>query len=250
MVTRTEKAKARIGEALRTYPAILQEAKRRNTNESDTSGIVHDMLGDVLGYDKHFEVTGEYKVRGQYVDYALKLKDQVKFLVEVKAVGIALNPNHLRQITTYAVNEGVEWVILTNASIWQVYHIGFEKPINVDLVFEADALSEDRASVIDLLYLVSREGAARDEIRAYWSDKLALSGPNLARAVLSDEVIDQIRREFKHLTGYRLSPEEIKRLLLLQVVRPDVAEAIGGSKPPSKPTTGRGRPPETSVPQS
>jgi predicted type IV restriction endonuclease len=247
MATKTEKAKARIDAGLRRYSAIVEEAKRRNLNEADTSGIVHDMLGDVLGYDKHFEATAEYKVRGQYVDYAVKLDGKVKFVVEVKAVGIALNPNHLRQVTTYAVNEGVEWVILTNAWIWQVYHIGFDQPINVDLVFEADALSEDRASVVDLLYLVSRESAAKDEIKRYWSDKLALSAPNIARAVLTDEVIDRIRKEFKQLTGYRLSPEEIRRLLLSQVVRPDVAEAIGGNKPPSNPPRRRGRPPKASV---
>jgi predicted type IV restriction endonuclease len=227
MVTRAEKAKLHIGEGLRKYSSVLQEYKRRSPNEADTSAVVHDMLGDVLGYDKYFEATGEYKVRGQYVDYAIKLGDTIKFLVEVKAVGIALNPNHLRQVTEYAVNEGVEWVILTNACVWQAYHIGFTKPINVDLVFEADMLSEDRASVVDLLYLLSKEGAAKDEIKKYWSDKLALSGPNMVRALFSEDVIGQIRREFKRLTGYRLSPDEIKELLLSQVVRTDLAETDG-----------------------
>jgi predicted type IV restriction endonuclease len=246
MVTRAEKAKLHIDQGLRKYCPVLQEFKRRNPNEADTSAVVHDMLGDVLGYDKYFEATGEYKVAGQYVDYAVKLGDAIKFLVEVKAVGIALNPNHLRQVTTYAVNEGVEWVILTNACVWQAYHIGFTQPISVELVFEADVLAEDRASVVDLLYLLSKEGAARDEIKKYWADKLALSGPNMVRALFSEDVIGQIRREFKRLTGYRLSPDEIKDLLLSQVVRTDLTETGG----PSEPVRKRGRPPKVLPPAS
>jgi hypothetical protein len=38
-------------------------------------------------------------------------------------VATKLSTRHLRQVEMYAVNEGVEWIILTNGSVWQVYHI-------------------------------------------------------------------------------------------------------------------------------
>jgi len=244
MTTREEKAKARINDALRRYRGVLETAKQQNKNESDTSGIIFNMLGDVLGYDKFEEVTGQFRVRGQYIDYAVKLNGDVKFLVEVKAVGTTLKADHLRQVTSYAVNEGVEWAVLTNGPVWQLYHIEFEKPIAVELVFEADLLSDERDAVIDLLYLISREAAGKDEVKKYWTDKLAVSAPNIVRALLSDDVIDEMRREFRQLTRYRLSPEEMRKLLLAQVVRPDVAEAACGMRAVAKPAKRLGRPPK------
>jgi len=244
MATREDKAKARIKDALRKYVGFLETAKEQNFGEADTSGIVHDMLPDVLGYNKYQEVTQEFKVKGQYADYAVKLNGDIKFFVEVKAVGTALKPDHLRQVTTYAVNEGVDWAVLTNGPVWQVYHIAFEKPINVELVFEVYLLSADRAVVVDLLYLISREAVLKDALNKYWTDKLAVSAPNIVRALLSDDVINEMRKEFRQLTGYRLSPEEIRRLLLSQVVRPDVAEAAGGARAVPKPAKKRGRPPK------
>jgi predicted type IV restriction endonuclease len=247
MATREEKAKDRIKEALRKYVAFLETAKERNFGEADTSGIVHDMLPDVLGYNKYQEVTQEYRVKGQYADYAVKVDGDIRFFVEVKAVGTALKPDHLRQVTAYAVNEGVDWAVLTNGPVWQVYHIAFEKPINVELVFEVDLLSADRAGVVDLLYLISREAVLKDALSKYWADKLAVSAPNVVRALLSDDVINEMRKEFKRLTGYRLSPEEIRGLLLSQVVRPDVAEVASATKGLANPAKKRGRPPKPKI---
>lgn len=245
MATREDKAKSRISDALRRYASVLESARQRSINESDTSAIVYDMLGDVFGYNKYEEVTGQFKVRGQYADFAVKVNGDIKFFVEVKAIGTNLRPDHLRQVTTYAVNEGVDWAVLTNGPVWQLYHVGFEKPINVELVFEADVLSGERARVVDLLYLISKEAAAKDEMRKYWADKLALSAPNIVRALFSDDVIDEMRREFRQLTGYRLSAEEIRGLLLSEVVRPEVAEVAGSAGAAAKPVTRRSRPRKT-----
>jgi hypothetical protein len=49
----------------------------------------------------------------------------------------------LRQVESYAINEGVEWVILTSGVVWQVYHITGGLPIIVDLALEVDLLGED-----------------------------------------------------------------------------------------------------------
>ena len=46
----------------------------------------------------------------------------------------------------YAVNEGVEWIILTNGAVWQVYHITGGLPVAIDLAFEVDLLGGGAAA--------------------------------------------------------------------------------------------------------
>ncbi len=243
MPTRGEREKARIQKALRRYVPLLERGRQRNINEADTSSRIYDMLGDVLGYDKYLDATSEYRVRGQYVDYAIKLDGQIKFFIEVKGIGVILNPNHLRQVISYAVDEGVEWAVLTNAVVWQLYHIAFERPINVELVAQADLLAKDQSEAVDFLYLISKRGIARNEIEKYWTKKLAMSAPNIVKALLSEGVIEKMRREFRHVTNLRLSSDELRSLLLSQVIRPKAAEAIGvtATFPARK---RRGRPPK------
>ena len=73
------------------FQKVLQLAKDRDVNESDTVAILNDIFGDVLGYDKYLEVTSELAIRGTYCDLALRVDDKVQFLIEVKAIGIDLS---------------------------------------------------------------------------------------------------------------------------------------------------------------
>lgn len=41
------------------FQKVLQIAKDRDVNESDTVAILNDIFGDVLGYEKYLEVTSE-----------------------------------------------------------------------------------------------------------------------------------------------------------------------------------------------
>ena len=45
---------------LRRYQRVLETARSRDVNESDTCVIVSDIVSDVLGYDKYTEVTTEF----------------------------------------------------------------------------------------------------------------------------------------------------------------------------------------------
>jgi hypothetical protein len=128
-----------------------------------------------------------------------------------------------------------------------LYHIAFERPINVELVAEADLLAKDKTGAVDVLYLISKGGITRGEIGKYWETKLALSADNLVSVLLSDGVIDKMRREFRQLTEHRLSADELRSLLLSQVIRPEAAEALGAKT--TSPTRRRGRPPKRAVPE-
>lgn len=60
--------------------------------------------------------------------------------IKVKRVATNLPTRHLRQVETYAVNEGAECIILTNGSVWQVYHVRVGLPVAINLALEVDLL--------------------------------------------------------------------------------------------------------------
>jgi len=136
MTTIPKNAEKRIKTGIKKYKNVLKKAKDRDVNESDTVTILIDVLADICGYDKYTEITREYAIRNTYCDLAVKIDDKPVFLIEVKAIGISLNSNHLRQAIQYASTEGIEWVILTNGDHWQAHRVIFEKPVKTEVGFD------------------------------------------------------------------------------------------------------------------
>jgi len=207
------------------YSKVLRVALEKDINESDTSNIVNDMLGDIFGYNKFFDVTTEYKIRGQYADYVIKINEAIRMIVEVKAIGIKLSPNHLLQAVTYAANEGIEWVVLTNGHVWQLYHVLFVKPIDKQLVFSVDLLDENvkPSEKIEHLYLLSKESLTKNILDEYWEEETALGADNIVSVMLSDGVLERIRRDLKQLTGYAITAGELRDKLKTEVIREELS---------------------------
>jgi hypothetical protein len=146
MSTIPKTVESRIREGIKRYKNVLKTAKDRDVNESDTVTIVIDMLSDICGYDKYIDITKECAIRGTYCDLAIKLDEKNIFLIEVKAIGIALKDIHLRQALQYGSSSGIEWVILTNGDHWQAYHVLFEKPIKTELAFDFSFIDTPKIS--------------------------------------------------------------------------------------------------------
>ena len=69
----------------------------------------------------------------------MKLQGQVRFLVEAKAMHLALSDRHIEQAGNYASRSGIPWVVLTNGITWRLYHLTFESSgIEHDLCFEVN----------------------------------------------------------------------------------------------------------------
>lgn len=221
MVKRSDKVKERIKQGLRKYSKTLQRAIDEKLNEADTRSIVNNILGEALGYDEFFDVTGEFRIRGQYADYVLRIDKNPKVVVEVKAINTCLNENHLRQVTNYAANEGIEWIILTNGNVWQLYHLTFSKPIENHLVFTTELLSKDikPREKVELLYLLTKESVTKNEIKDYWHKKLALSAVNVLKILLSEPILQKVRRELSARSGYRIGIDDLRDLLQTQVIK-------------------------------
>ena len=175
-----------LATAFARYPAVpkpLQDLVARDANEGDTRLLVTDFLCDAFGYDKYEELTTEYQVKGEFADYGVRLDKQLVAFIEVKRCTTKLSAKHLRQVTSYAVNEGVEWMWLTNGACWHVYHLTGGLPIQVDLALEIDLLADEPVtSKVDALFYLTRESFRRRQMDELWQAKRATSPTSLARS--------------------------------------------------------------------
>jgi predicted type IV restriction endonuclease len=215
-------ARERMKGAIKKFSKPLADLVARDANEGDTRLLVTDMLCEGFGFDKYTELTTEYRVKGEFADYGIRLdKDLIAFL-EVKRVTTKLAAKHLRQVETYAVNEGVEWVILTSGVVWQVYHITGGLPIVVDLALDVNLFAEETlAQKASQLYYLSKESLKRRQIDSLWQAKRATSPKSLAKVLCSETVVAAIRKELKRATSQSVTDVEIVKLLNETVLRPE-----------------------------
>ncbi len=221
------KVAERIAAGIKRFQPIIASAKSRDVGESDTVIIVTDMLSEVFGYDKYSEITSETSIRGTWCDLAIKLDGTIEFLIEVKAIGSELKDAHTKQAVDYSANQGTDWVILTNAEIWRIYKVTFAKPISHELVLELNIsqMNPKKSSDIDLLYHVTREGWLRSALGDFHTQQQALSRFFLGAIVLSNPVLEIVRRELRRFSpDVKINPEQIKAVLTQEVLKREVVE--------------------------
>ncbi len=222
-----KKVADRLSLGLNRYQPILDAAKARDVNESDTSMIVSDMLAEVFGFDKYTEVTRELCIRGTYCDLAVRIDQKLRFLIEVKAIGTELKDQHVKQAVDYAANQGIEWVALTSGVVWRVFRVSFGKPIDKDLVLDISLLelSPKDDEHIARLFLLTRESIVKSALEAYHDQKQATSKFILSAVIQSEPVLDVIRRELRRMSpDIRVENEEIRSALTLDVLKREVIE--------------------------
>jgi hypothetical protein len=220
------KVSERISSQLKKYQGILADAQARDVSESDTVVIIVDMLADILGYKKYGgEITTEHSIRGTYVDLAVKVGNDIRFLVEAKAIGSSLKENHVKQAIDYGANNGIEWIVLTNGVSWQVYKVHFKQPIDKSMVFEFDALLGNPKSpqVIECLGNLSREGFAQSSMTEFFQQRQVTSKFSVAALLVSDPVLSLLRREIRRLSpGCKVETHDLQALLQTEVLKRDV----------------------------
>jgi len=227
MAALTKKTSERIAAGLKRFQPILAAAKSRDVNESDTVVLIADLLQDIFGYDKYSEITSEHMIKGTFCDLAVKLQGTLALLIEVKAIGLELKEQHVKQAVDYAANQGCEWVALTNGYLWRVYRVTFGKPIDNEIVVDFDLLNMNPRNPdhIQLLGLLSKEGWQKARLGDYASQRQALSRFTLGALILGDSVLDVLRREIRRLSPeVRVDVEEIRSALQADVIKRDVLE--------------------------
>lgn len=237
MATIPKKIKDRFSKNIARFQRVLSTAKDRDINESDTVNIVTDMLNEVFGYDKYVEVTSEFAIRGTYCDLAIKLDNKIQFLIEIKAVGLDLKSNHLRQSIDYAANQGISWVILTNGLSWQIHKVRFEKPINNDLVVNIDfsAINPRSDKDHECLYLIAKEGVQKNARDEFYEKIQNINKYVIGNFLLSEPILSALRRELrKFAEGLKIDNHELQEIIKNEVIKREIFDTEDGKKAESK----------------
>jgi len=217
----------RISSNLKKYQVILTDAKNRDISESDTVVILGDMLSDMLGYKKYTEITTEFAIRGTYVDLAVKVGEDIRFLIEAKAINIDLKDNHVKQAIDYGANHGIEWIVLTNGAVWQVYKIHFKKPIEKSLIFEINLLQENakNKTFLECFSILSREGFTQSSMTAFFQTQQATSKYSIGALLTSDAVLTALKRELKKISNtIKVDDGYLKNLITTEVLKRELTE--------------------------
>ncbi len=222
MAVYQDKAKERIRKGLRRTANVVERAKRDDYKEADTRKVVTEVLVKLLGWDEYENITCEQMIGSRYADFVIRKRDENIAVIEVKQIGLKLKETHLNQARLYAIDEGIDWVVLTNGDMWKVYRMDGPEAKHAFTVTISDQDMKP-AEKAELLYLMSEEAHRKHEINDYYQRKIALSGENLADHILSDDVLNKLRTTLKASTGQRLTNSEIAQALISRLFRKEIA---------------------------
>jgi predicted type IV restriction endonuclease len=217
----------RFTKTLPRFQKVLQIAKDRDVNESDTVSVLTDIFSDVLGYDKYLDITSEFSIRSTYCDLALKADDKVQFLVEAKAIGIKLKDAHMKQACDYGANHGVQWVVLTNGIDWRIYRIRFEQPISFDLVctFDFHKLNARDEKDREFMFLIAKEGLSKNARESFYEKVQSVNRYVVGNLMLGEPVLSVVRRELRRLAdGMKIDVAEVEQIVKAEVLKREIVE--------------------------
>ncbi len=223
-----KKVNERLVKGIKKFHKILEDARSRDINESDTVVIITDMLSEIFGFDKYSEITSEFAIRGTYCDLVTQIDGDLQYLIEVKAVGVELKESFIKQAVDYAANQGIDWVILTNGIRWIVYKIAFTKPIDKDQVirFNFNELNPKNKSHLEIMFCLSKEGCNKSVLDEYHSQRQVLNKYFIGSVIITDPMLNTIRRELKKLApDIGTDNEQIKKVISQEIFKREILES-------------------------
>ncbi len=229
MATIPAKVTERFKETIPKLQKVMEQAKNRDINEADTVTIVSDVLHLVFGYDKYSEITKEYAIKNNYCDLAVKVEEAVKFLIEVKAIGITLQEKHYQQALDYGANLGIEWIILTNGLIWRIYKVKFEKPIRTDFVGEINflELKTRNQNDLDKLYILCKEGLKKNAIDDFANHKLVVNKYFISTILQSEVISEVVRKELKKIDAtIKAEEDEVAAIIQNDIIKRELIDSL------------------------
>ena len=223
----TASKKQKLLDGIREYRKQFFHKELSELDESGTRIMVNTMLTGLLCYKALEEIRTEYMIKGTYADYVVQIDGKRHMLVEVKALPLALSDKHLRQAVNYAANEGIEWAMLTNGRILQLYRVLFEQPIEAKLVFDIDLSNQEAIKKnAECLQYLHKESVIKDGLDDLWNHFIATEKTTIASLVLSRDGIaflaKQLRVKFKTRFDEKVIIEAARRMVSEPVDLEDV----------------------------
>ena len=211
-----QKLDKEIRKALLNARKMIEEIAKADGNEAETRRRVERIFESLMGYDVLNHITREHAVHGvgdtEHCDFAIQLdkKSSVpEILVELKRVNVDLMPKHLKQVTSYAINLGCEWALLTNGKEWKLYHISFGQPPQTKLIDSWNLITGDPAILAEKFALIGYKNIKRGGLARLWEKSNVLTPHNILKILLSEKSLTSIRSELRKATGVTVSPEEL-----------------------------------------
>ena len=229
--------KATFGK-LQKYVAVFRDARDRNANESDTVMYLIEFFKEVLEYDPlRGEISKEVAIKDRYCDFAIKLGEEIVFLVEAKSAGIkSLSMKHIEQASNYASHSGLEWILLTSGVEWRLYHLTFATGIEAEIVFQVSLLEDfDKNSehIWDLLGLLRKDMVKEDSLSRYWEQKKVLSPKTVIKVLLGLPVLLRVRQELNRESPARLEIKDVF-VAVREILSKEALLEVGDITPPVK----------------
>jgi len=195
----------------------VQQAYDMDCNEAETRRRIERMFETLMGYDAFRNLSRERAVRGagetEHVDYAIQFaqgeKAKPEIMVEIKRVCADLETKHLKQVSSYAINAGCEWLILTNSREWRLYHVSFGQPPITKMIYSWNLLTDDLSILAERFDLLSLRSLKRGVLESVWQKTNVLDPKNLLQTILGQTSLAILRRELRRDFGVSLTPEEI-----------------------------------------
>lgn len=189
---------------IQNHKEKILELRSSSVNEAVTKSNLIDPLFQFLGWDIHNfrEVEQERKViSGNFVDYALKIKDVPIIYVEAKKISDDLNNfKNVSQAISYANDDGIEWCLLTNGDKINLYKTREPGDLKDKLVFEIRISTDYHLEFLDYFKKENIEKDILSELDEIIIINKVIKGLNDLFNILPDDFVEFLDIKFPQLT--------------------------------------------------
>ncbi len=196
---------------------MIAALEKADGNEAETRRRVERIFERIMRYDTLAHLSRERAIRGagetEHVDFAVQIEPGENaspvIMVELKRIGLELAPKHLKQVSSYAINAGCQWILLTNGRDWRLYHVEFGQPPVTKIVDQWNILDDDIEVLASKFDLISYKRVRRGGLDNLWKRTKVLAPRKLLQAVLSVECMRSLRRVLKRDSGVAVTADDI-----------------------------------------
>jgi len=202
---------------IRNARKMIEQVMKMDGNEAETRRRVERIFESVMGYDALKHLSRERAIKGpgetEHVDFAihteLGVDAQPKIMIELKRVGVDLVKKHLKQITSYAIDAGCEWILLTNGREWKVYHVEFGQPPKIEILDSWNLLEDETIQLAEKFEIISYRSVKRGGLDKTWKRVKVLAPKSLLAAICTEYTLGSIRGCLRKNTGILVNNEEV-----------------------------------------
>lgn len=210
LIMLTPAKKKKLISSLKLYRKRFLSNRVQNLDESGTRLMINSLLEGILGYASIDEIKTEYMIKGTYADYVIQLGGVRHFLVEVKALSLTLSDKHLRQAKHYGADEGIDWIVLTNGKVLDLYRVLFLKPVESIRVFSIDLSDASQIKVAaEFLQFMHKDSVKKKGLNSLWSKHVALDPKLVASLLYEKTVVNYLKRTLKRKSKSKISDHEV-----------------------------------------